>query len=286
MSNRAVRRAAERQAKKTNKTQQSADLVKVGNTGLTPELIAELDQRYPGDIDFRSNMRTMFDAEAVAEEQSQPTQTTEAQIATNQANAKLSTGPVSPEGKATVSQNRRTHGLTGCFQCLPDENPKALHELTDSVYAEYQPSTDTEKRLADSLIQSYWRMQRAIRLQENIFLDGGSNPDAKKLSLFMRYQTTHERSYYKAQRELQNLQKQKQKEQIGFESQTQVQEAHEARIRLAHAKALNMEVNATCRQTIEAPLPGLTKIPLKEIIDACRTAIATLAYDEQFKTAA
>jgi len=193
---------------------------------------------------------------------------------------------VTPEGKAIVSQNRRTHGLAGCFQCLPDEDPDAFRELTISVYSEYEPTTDTEKRLADSLIQSYWRMQRAIRLQENIFLDGGSNPDAKKLSLFMRYQATHERSYYKAQRELRNLQKQKRKEQIGFESQKQVQEAHEARIRLANAKAETLEVEAPCRQTIEAPMPGVTKIPLDQIMHACSTAIASLTYEEQFKTAA
>jgi len=168
----------------------------------------------------------------------------------------------------------------------PDEDLDAFHELIESVYAEYEPATDTEKRLAESLIQHYWRMPRAIRYQEEMLLDNSSNADAKKLSLFMGYQTTHERSYYKAQRELQHLQKQKQKEQIGFESQTQVQKAHEARIRIAHAKALNMEINATCRQAIEAPLPGLTKIPLKEIMQACSTAIASLAYQQQFKTAA
>jgi len=213
--------------------------------------------------------------------------TTAAQIAANQANAKLSTGPVSPEGKATVSQNRRTHGLAGCFQFLPDEDPDAIQELSDSVYAEYRPTTDTEKRLADSLVQHYWRMQRAIRFQEKILLaDCGTGADSKKLILFMRYQATHERSYYKAQRELQNIQKQKRKEQIGFESQTQVQEAHEARTRLAHAKAETLEVEALCRQTIEAPMPGVTKIPLKEIMEACSAAIASLAHAEQFKTAA
>ena len=210
----------------------------------------------------------------------------EAQIAANQANAKLSTGPVSAEGKATASQNRLTHGLAGRFQRLPGENPEAFEELTNSVYAEYQPATDTEKRLAESLIQHYWRMQRAIRLQEQVLLDQDIDADPKKLSLFMRYQSTHERSYYKAQRELQNLQKQKRKQQIGFESQTRVQEAHEARIRLAHAKAETLEVDALCRQTIEAPMPGVTKIPLKDIMQACSTAIASLAHAEQFKTAA
>ena len=41
-----------------------------------------------------------------------------AQIVANRANAKLSTGPVTPEGKAKVATNRLSHGLTGRFFLL------------------------------------------------------------------------------------------------------------------------------------------------------------------------
>ncbi len=51
-------------------------------------------------------------------------------------NSQHSSGPASPEGKATVSQNRRSRGLTGSFQILPAEDMLELKVLTETVYAE------------------------------------------------------------------------------------------------------------------------------------------------------
>lgn len=48
----------------------------------------------------------------------------ERQIAANRLNAGRSTGPRTPEGKAVVSQNAVTHGLTSYGGLLPGENPK------------------------------------------------------------------------------------------------------------------------------------------------------------------
>jgi hypothetical protein len=41
--------------------------------------------------------------------------------AINRANAKLSTGPASPEGKTTSSANATTHGLAAMKPFLPSE---------------------------------------------------------------------------------------------------------------------------------------------------------------------
>jgi hypothetical protein len=207
-----------------------------------------------------------------------------AQINANRENAKSSTGPTSPAGREKVSQNRRTHGLLGRFLLLSEESPADYEDLTQSIYDEYAPQGDTETRLANSVIQHYWLMQRAIRLQEELMHE--AHLDQKKLSLFMRYQSTHERSYYKAQKELQNLQKQKSKEQIGFVSQTRQQEAHEARVRLQHATAQRIETDTECRQAMEAPIPGTTRIGFEELTKACANAIAAVVYQNQFKTAA
>jgi hypothetical protein len=214
-------------------------------------------------------------------------QTSQAQINANRANSQHSTGPVSAEGKATVSQNRRSHGLTGSFQILPTEDMLELKVLTETVYAEYKPEAGTEQRLADSLIRHYWLMQRALRLQDDLVLTAAnpSEVDAKRLALFMRYQTTHERSYYKAQKELQNLNKQKQKADIGFESQKAQNEALEAKTRLNHARALTLEVDANCRQVMEAPLPGTHNIPFAAIAKACAEAIAVLASSDRQQAA-
>jgi hypothetical protein len=220
--------------------------------------------------------------------EAEPTRPSAAQINANRANSEHSTGPVTAEGKAAVSQNRRSYGLTGSFQILPSEDMLELKVLTESVYAEYKPETGTEQRLADSLIRHYWLMQRALRLQDDLVLNA-ANPaevDAKRLALFMRYQTTHERSYYKAQKELQNLNKQKQKQNIGFESQKCKNEALEAKTRLNHARALTLEVDANCRQVMEAPIPGTHNIPFEAMAKACGEAIAVLATQKRSQTAA
>jgi hypothetical protein len=59
----------------------------------------------------------------------------------------------------------------------------------------------------------------------------------KHFALYLRYQTTHERAFYKALTELQKLREQRRKEQIGFESQKRAQ-ADEIRAE----KALNLRI--------------------------------------------
>jgi hypothetical protein len=220
---------------------------------------------------------------SIEETDPQPT-ISAAQLHANRANAQLSTGPRTTEGRAIVSQNRRTHGLLGRFMLLSGESPANYEELVQSIYEEHNPQTDTEFRLANSVIQHYWLMQRAIRFQEELMFTGeGLEVDSKKLALFLRYQATHERSYYRAQKELTNLQKERRKQENGFESQTRQQEAHEARVRLTHAKAQNLEIDTACRQAMEAPIPGNTKIGFEQLTHACSIAVQTLVSENYTK---
>ena len=155
----------------------------------------------------------------------------------------------------------------------PDENQADYDALAEEIYTEYQPASLTEIRLAQSLLQHYWLMQRALRLQEEVL-----RTDDKKLALYMRYQTTHERSYYKAQKELQKLRKEAAQSQIGFERQNQKAENLEARTRLAHAKAQTIEINSACRQVMDAPIPGTHKLSFEDLTKACSEAIADLVF--------
>jgi hypothetical protein len=275
MSKRTLRRAAERQARKAeSKTHFTAQAAVAEPAAPLPTLENERTSGTPKN-------------QPGIEPASEPKPATPAQIAANRENAKLSTGPSSPEGKAAVAQNRRSHGLTGCFTVLAWENGADFESLINTIRAEYQPQTPTEHRLVHSLIQHYWLTQRAIRLQENLFETGDPTAvDGKQLSLFLRYQTTHERSYYKAERELKNLKKERRQAEIGFESQKRRQESHEARVRLAHARSVNLEIDAACRKVMEVPLPGNTTIAFEDLAKACSTAIANLVYKNQHTAAA
>ncbi len=55
---------------------------------------------------------------------------TEAQLNANQANAQLSRGPKTPEGKAISAMNNLRHGLTGEFTVLPWENQERIQQTT------------------------------------------------------------------------------------------------------------------------------------------------------------
>ena len=288
MSKRSDRRAAERAAHKTAKIQ---------NPATTPHLVQPCALPAPAEQSLAaaasSNATPIEDL--IANNVQPKSHASPSQIAANRENAKLSTGPVTPEGKLAVSQNRRSHGLLGAFGILPNERLSVFDDLVQSVHQEYNPQTDTERRLADSIVQHYWLMQRAIRLQEALLQSVAADPvttaistDNQKLSLFLRYQTTHERAYYKAQRELQNLRKDQQKQaqaaQIGFESQNRNQEAHEARVRLTNARAQNLEIDTACRQTMEVPLPGNGRLSFEQILHACTVGIATAVYQNQAQT--
>ncbi len=121
-----------------------------------------------------------------------------------------STGPRSPEGKLTSSRNSLKHGLSTGTLLIPGEDPAAFEALRAALHQEHQPASVTEELLIDDLAQSHWLRQRALRLQNECFTpDGGV--DEKRLALFLRYGTAHERAFHKALAALLRLQKDRRK---------------------------------------------------------------------------
>jgi hypothetical protein len=84
-----------------------------------------------------------------------------AQIAANQANSKLSTGPTSEAGKQTVSQNSVKHHLTGKGDpALPGEKEAAAQHVQGYIEA-YAPVGVPERTLVINIAQNHWRLTRA-----------------------------------------------------------------------------------------------------------------------------
>jgi low affinity Fe/Cu permease len=220
---------------------------------------------------------------------------TQAQLTANQANAQLSTGPTTETGKAASCMNNFKTGLTGSsFSVLPWESEEEYDALHAALRASLEPHGPFERLLIEKMAQHQWLAQRALVLQDACFQrDIPSCDDEKKLALYLRYQTTHERAYHKYFDQLMKLRAEARKKEIGFESQkaqqaedARKQEAHEARTRLAHAKAADLELDTEIRSTIEARIPGDVQIPFEQLKDVLRVSLQEVARHEASKKAA
>ncbi|HEY7306449.1 MAG TPA: hypothetical protein VH601_20155 [Bryobacteraceae bacterium] len=138
------------------------------------------------------------------------------------------------------------------------------------------------------MAQHFWLEQRALRLQSLCF--NGDDVEEKTLGLYLRYQTTHERAFYKALNTLVKLRADKRKAEIGFESQQsraqQQAELNEARVRLANAKAQHLETDSDIRQTIEAPLPGHMRVPFDVMRTTFRSVVDQVSRELKTEEAA
>ena len=169
---------------------------------------------------------------------------TAAQILANQQNSQKSAGATSAAGKQASSQNRFTHGLciqsahtNGSFYFLDDESKEEYDALFGRLTAEHKPATETERILVRRMVQHDWLRGRALRFQNTCLFEDQHIIATQAFALYLRYQTTHERAFYKALNELQKLREQRTKAQIGFESQKRAQAAE-----IRAEKALNLRI--------------------------------------------
>jgi hypothetical protein len=97
------------------------------------------------------------------------TMTSERQKAANRANARHSTGPKTPEGKAAVRLNACRHGLLARDVVLPGEDADAFEDLWNRVRADLSPVGPIEEFLVDRVIDAMWRLQRLERAETALF---------------------------------------------------------------------------------------------------------------------
>jgi hypothetical protein len=207
---------------------------------------------------------------------------TPAQLEANRANAQHSTGPTTEEGKARSSQNRFQHGFCGRFKVVDPEKQEDFDSLCQSLRDEHHPATPTEHMLVDRMAQHYWLSQRAQLLQDHVIAECPLLAhEQKALSLYLRYQTTHERAFSKCLNDLLKLRAERRKQEIGFERQKQQaaesarkQEAHAAQTRLMDARAAQRELENQLKSVVEAHLPGHTAIPFSVLKDVLSNALS------------
>jgi hypothetical protein len=136
----------------------------------------------------------------------------------NRRNARHSTGPRTPAGKAAVALNPMKHGLFSAVSVVEGEREADLVNFGTRLRANLAPMGELELLLADRIVSTAWRLRRVAVVETEIFSDetersererlswAFSNYAGEKMALLSRYETTLERSLYKALHELQRLQ--------------------------------------------------------------------------------
>ena len=139
------------------------------------------------------------------------------QIEANRRNARKSTGPRSPEGKAASRFNALKTGLDAESQVIPSEDPAAFQALIDEYYQRFQPAAPEVRFLVDTLIDCEWQLRRFRKIESQVWeyqLAGmrSDTPLAQSFSnardTFTRLQRridSARRSYHRALREIQRL---------------------------------------------------------------------------------
>lgn len=98
--------------------------------------------------------------------------TTPGQIAANQANAQLSTGPKTAAGRAKSALNAVSIGLTGRTVLLPSDDAQVYSDHIASFIGRYNPCTPEEKELVQELAQTKWRLLRVPELEADLYALG------------------------------------------------------------------------------------------------------------------
>jgi hypothetical protein len=156
-----------------------------------------------------------------------------------EANRRNAAGPhqMTEAGKQSLRTNALRHGLAAKLHVvLAGEDEKFYNEILESLREEYAPQSTQEEMLVGQIAENYWRLIRARNMESGSFKLGikieaeeyGFNrvePDdllrganlATTLShhheifaRIARYETTADRSYYRAIRELDKLQNRRQ----------------------------------------------------------------------------
>ena len=129
------------------------------------------------------------------------------QLDANRRNALKSTGPRTSDGKAAASLNSLRHGLRARTVILPGEDPEEFIQLCADLEAEWRPQSRTEQFYLEQVAVSQWKLTRMEAAEASVCEQTLSAKE--KLPLLDRLwqtQSRMERSYARAQRELERLQ--------------------------------------------------------------------------------
>lgn len=156
MTPRSIRRAAERKAKKLARKAEGNLVERPFQPAMTPfEPVSEAAEHLCFEPELDS-----------------PRSLSEAQLTANRANARLSTGPKSLDGKATSCLNAVKTGLTGRTVLLHTDDAAEYRRHVAAYEKEFAPVGQRECDLVQSIADTAWRLARIPGLEFAIFAQG------------------------------------------------------------------------------------------------------------------
>lgn len=93
----------------------------------------------------------------------------EKQIAANQRNAQLSTGPKTDAGRNASRMNSYTHGLTGHLDFRTPEEQAAHDKFCAGIVSSLAPADGIERQFAQSVAEDHWRLNKGRSIENNLF---------------------------------------------------------------------------------------------------------------------
>jgi hypothetical protein len=131
----------------------------------------------------------------------------------NAANAQLSTGPKSPVGKASSSQNARKHGLTAAELLIGPEDREEFDAKLADYQADVAPQGVIQQTLFDELVAAAWNLRRIRRMETELCAGSATYLDLlnddhiqTKLDRLARHKSRIERTFHRSLKELKLLQ--------------------------------------------------------------------------------
>jgi hypothetical protein len=143
---------------------------------------------------------------------------TEKQLQASRKNGALSRGPITPEGKFHSAHNATRHGLLAGTVVLEEESEDRFQALLSAFMEEYQPATQTQITLVETMAVARWRqlrvwgaqktaLDRDMALQDPavgpppvraLFALRGSADSACPLELLLRYDIAFDHQFIRA----------------------------------------------------------------------------------------
>jgi hypothetical protein len=150
-------------------------------------------------------------------------------------NGARSHGPKTPQGKARSSQNALRHGLTADYNVLPTESLDDFQILHQSHIDRYHPADAVEMELVQTMAIARWRLRRIGIIESGMFENEIERSrvhldqlcvhlhddnrlamafrnlanEGKALTLLLRYESSLNRTFERALKQLADLQSQR-----------------------------------------------------------------------------